>query len=63
MNYTNLTQEEKEVFDCLKARESGIKIKEANEYISKININIYINFSFFRKNLKVSKYSVIYFSK
>jgi len=63
MNYTNLTQEEKEVFDCLKARESGIKIKEANEYISKIDVIIYINFSFFRKNLKVSKYSVIYFSK
>ena len=32
---TSLSKDENEVLDCLRARMTGIKIKEANEYISK----------------------------
>ncbi len=63
MNYANLTEEERKVFKCLQARQSGININEANEYMLNISVIIYINFSFYRKNLRASKYSAIYFSK
>jgi len=63
MNNANFTEEEENVFKCLQARQSGIGIKEAVEYMSNISVIIYINFSFYRKNLTASKYSGIYFSK
>ncbi len=35
----NFSKEEKEVLDCLKARMTGYHIQEANQYISKLEVN------------------------
>ena len=51
MNYANLSEEEDNVLKCLQARQSGIGIKEANEYMLNISVIIYINFYFYRINL------------
>ena len=53
MNYANLTEEEDNVLKCLQARQSGIGINQANEYMLNISVIISINFSFYRTNLTV----------
>ena len=63
MNNANFTEEEENVFKCLQARQSGIDINQAKEYMLNISVIIYINFSFYRTNLIALKYSGIYFSK
>ena len=41
-NNINFSEEEKEVLNCLNARMSGVHIEEANQYIAKLEVIIYI---------------------
>ena len=41
-NNINFSEEEKKVLKCLNARMTGVNIYEANEYISKLEVIIYI---------------------
>jgi len=40
----NELAKEEQVLECLKARMTGVHIQEANQYISQIEVIIYISF-------------------